>query len=86
MAAYSSLSSASAVVCSPKPLHSGRIVRFPSDWEFMQHEHETSSKLISWLFFLLNGVCVGNLVSEGCLLAQTLLWKAFRLLFPSFGT
>ncbi|MGP1918385.1 MAG: hypothetical protein ACTS4U_01760 [Candidatus Hodgkinia cicadicola] len=85
MAAYSSLPLASAGVCSSNSLYSGRIVRFPSDWEFMQHEHETSSKLISWLFFLLNGVCVGRLVSEGCSLAQTLAKKAFRLLFPPRG-
>ncbi len=57
-----------------------RVVKFPSEWEFMQHEYETSSKLLSWLFFLLNGVCVGHLVSQGCSLLRSLALAAARRL------
>ncbi|MGP1916364.1 MAG: hypothetical protein ACTS6G_02940 [Candidatus Hodgkinia cicadicola] len=60
----------------------GRIIKFPSEWEFMQHEYETSSKLLSWLLFLLNGVCVGHLVSQGYSLLLTLAAKAVRYLSP----
>ncbi|MGP1916427.1 MAG: hypothetical protein ACTS6G_03290 [Candidatus Hodgkinia cicadicola] len=59
----------------------GPVIKFPSDWDFMHHEYETSSKLLSWLFFLLNGVCVGHLVSQGWLLVRTLTERTARFLF-----
>ncbi|MGP1911153.1 MAG: hypothetical protein ACTS7I_01840 [Candidatus Hodgkinia cicadicola] len=59
----------------------GGVNKFPSDSEFIRHEHETLSKPVSWLLYLLNGIRVDRLMSQGWALIWTLAEGTARFLF-----